>query len=150
MICRMVSVVCEHPRPAERNSECKAPCHFTEPGLHYARGGQGWFCVRRQVNFTGQDPVSVDMTNGCYLYDGITNTTSKKCEKSNYVCNTSQHYARHTTISDRNESKSNDSSRCNARLVQRELVPLCIAHMLCLLCFLRPRLCLLQRRARRR
>jgi hypothetical protein len=53
------------PRPAEGKPEGKTLCHYTDPGLQFARGGQSSFCVHGRANFMGQDPVAEAFMHRC-------------------------------------------------------------------------------------
>jgi len=55
MICKTLSVLYEHSRPAEG----KTRCHYTGPGLKLARDRQSSFCVHEGAHCMGQGPVLV-------------------------------------------------------------------------------------------
>jgi hypothetical protein len=54
VICKTLRVVYEQPRPAER----KTFCHYADPGLKLATGGQCSLCVHGGAHFIGHELIT--------------------------------------------------------------------------------------------
>jgi hypothetical protein len=69
MVSETPNVLSEQPRPAERRAECKTFCHYTEPVLKLARGGQSSLCVHGGALFMSRAPVVME-SDLCGLWGG--------------------------------------------------------------------------------